>query len=74
MTDDNLARLIVNVPETSLGEVTGELNRRGAWLDKMTSKDGLCTVETRIPKREVQGFETWLKKTANGEMQLTKDQ
>lgn len=74
MTNDELVKLVVNVPETSVGEVMGELNRRGAWLDNMTSKGGFCIVETRVPKQEVQGFETWLKKTANGKIQIMKDQ
>lgn len=68
MMDDELTRLIVNVTESSVGEVMGELNRRGAWLDKMTSKDGLCVVETRIPKREIQSFKMWLENTTGGEL------
>lgn len=72
--DDERARVIVNVPESSIGEVMGELNRRGAWLDNMTNKDGSCIVETRVPKQEVKNFATWLEKTANGNIQILKDQ
>lgn len=72
--DDERARVIVNVSESSVGEVMGELNRRGAWLDKMINKDGLCIVETRIPIQEVKNFETWLKKAVNGNVQILKDQ
>lgn len=70
MMEDDLTRLIMTIPESSLGEVTGELNRRGAWLDKMTANEaaGLCVIETRIPRRELQEFETWFKKTTKGEI------
>lgn len=68
MMDDELARLIVNVPESSIGEVMGALNHRGAWLDKMTNKDGLCVVEARIPRSQLREFERWLKKTTKGEI------
>lgn len=70
--DDELARLIVNAPESSVGEVMGELNRRGAWLDKMTNKDGHCAVETRLPKRDVPDFEKWLEKITNGRATVTR--
>lgn len=54
MMDHEFKKLVVNVPESSVGEVMGELNRRGAWLDNMTSKGGFCIVETRVPKQEIQ--------------------
>lgn len=66
--NDELVGLIVNVPERSLGEVAGELNRRGAWLDKTTLKNGVCFVEARIPKREMQSFKMWPKRITHGEI------
>jgi hypothetical protein len=59
--DAKLTPLTINVPETCLGEVSGELNRRGAWLDSIIRKDGACVLETRIPVLEVKSFEAWLK-------------
>jgi len=69
--NDDLAKVVVKVPETIVGEVSGELNRIVAWLDNMTITDGICAIEAQLPKSEVHRFKLWLRKTHNGEIRNT---
>jgi hypothetical protein len=59
--DKHFEQLTVVVPEGLVGVVSGELSRCGAWLDGLSSDDGLCSVLTRLPVEEVASFTSWLK-------------
>jgi hypothetical protein len=59
--DKQFEHLTVVVPEGLVGLVSGELSRRGAWLDGLSNDGGLCSVLTRLPIEEVASFSAWLK-------------
>jgi len=59
--DRHYEHMTVVVPESLVGVVSGELSRRGAWLDGLSNDDGLCSVLTRLPVEEIASFSSWLK-------------
>jgi hypothetical protein len=58
--DDHLVLCVVSMPKVAVGEVAGELNRRGALLDDFAGSGKAISIHARIPHGEVASFRTWL--------------
>ncbi|HSD97093.1 MAG TPA: hypothetical protein VLB06_08120 [Sulfuricaulis sp.] len=64
--DEKLTKLVLSVPETSIGIVLGELNHCGGWIDGMKNENGVCTVEARAPVQQIESYKRWLQEYTNG--------
>jgi translation elongation factor EF-G len=64
--NETRASLLVVLPAAWVGDVSGELSRRGAWLDGLTSEDDVCSVKARMPVAQVPDVEVWLKRLTRG--------
>jgi translation elongation factor EF-G len=64
--EDELSNIVVRVPAVFLGQVLGELNQRGAWLDGMKDEAGISVVQARAPAQGVSNFKQWLKEITGG--------
>ena len=67
-----LQKYILMIPESNLGEVVGELNHRGAYLDRMGDAEEVFTVEARAPENRMVDFESWLLDVTNGQGKFVK--
>ena len=56
----DLIQIRVRIPESSIGNVSGELSSRGAWLDELKSERGVSIISARLPQAELTDFESWL--------------
>ncbi|MEA3505235.1 MAG: elongation factor G [Bacteroidota bacterium] len=57
----------VNIPEAYLGDVTGDLNKRRAILEDVSSKTGgLQVIKCRVPLSEMFGYVTALRTVTSG--------
>ena len=65
-----LATFRVRVPEAVVGDVSAELSRRGAWLDRLDNERGVCIVTARASPDELAGFKAWLETFTHGAGQL----
>ena len=67
---ENLRKLVLRVPETSIGVALGELNHRGGWIDAMKNEAGMYTVEARAPVEQIESYKDWLRENTNGKGSL----
>lgn len=68
--DELLKAYIVSVPEECVGEVSGALNIRGAWLDGIESQGGVAEIKTRANPEVMSEFREWLAELTGGKGKL----
>jgi len=62
-----IMKVEVNIPEAYLGDVTGDLNKRRAILEDVSSKNGgLQVIKCRVPLSEMFGYVTALRTITSG--------
>ena len=61
----------VNTPDTYLGDVTGDLNRRRAILESITAKVGVQAVKAKVPLGQMFGYVTALRTITSGRANST---
>ena len=61
----------VNTPDTYLGDVTGDLNRRRAILESITAKVGVQSVKAQVPLSQMFGYVTALRTITSGRANST---
>lgn len=61
----------VNTPDTYLGDVTGDLNRRRAILESITAKVGVQAVKAKVPLSQMFGYVTALRTITSGRANST---
>jgi elongation factor G len=59
-------KLEVVTPDTNVGEVTGDLNKRRAILQGINAKDGYQVVKALVPLSEMFGYVTSLRTLTSG--------
>ena len=64
--DELLKAYKVIVPEDCVGEVTGALNLRGAWLDEIESDNGSVEIKARANPEVMVEFREWLTDLTGG--------
>lgn len=66
MISENLRECLITTPEECLGDVMGELNRIGAWLDNWLgqsgpkNENGIVFFSARMPVEVLDEFKRWL--------------
>ncbi|MFA6932898.1 MAG: elongation factor G [Bacteroidales bacterium] len=63
--------LEVTTPDTYLGAVTGDLNRRRAILESITAKVGIQAVKAKVPLSQMFGYVTSLRTITSGRANST---
>jgi predicted membrane GTPase involved in stress response len=66
---NQLAKYVVEAPETYMGEVLNHLNELGAWFEDLEKRGRTSRLCFRAPEAKMRGFQEWLKRatrTANG--------
>lgn len=63
--------LEVTTPDTYLGAVTGDLNRRRAILESITAKVGIQAVKAKVPLSQMFGYVTALRTITSGRANST---
>jgi elongation factor G len=63
--------LEVTTPDTYLGMVTGDLNRRRAILESITAKIGIQAVKAKVPLSQMFGYVTSLRTITSGRANST---
>jgi len=63
--------LEVTTPDTYLGMVTGDLNRRRAILESITAKVGIQAVKAKVPLSQMFGYVTALRTITSGRANST---
>lgn len=63
--------LEVTTPDTYLGTVTGDLNRRRAILESITAKIGIQAVKAKVPLSQMFGYVTSLRTITSGRANST---
>ena len=63
--------LEVTTPDTYLGAVTGDLNRRRAILENVTAKMGIQAVRCKVPLSQMFGYVTSLRTITSGRANST---
>ncbi|MBO4739578.1 MAG: elongation factor G [Bacteroidales bacterium] len=66
-----IMKVEVVVPDTYLGNVTGDLNRRRAVLSEITAKIGLQHIRANVPLAEMFGYITNLRSLTSGRGSVT---
>lgn len=61
-----ISKIKVYIPETYMGDVTGDLNTRRARILGMGAEDGMQTIEAEIPSSETFTYATQLRSMAQG--------
>jgi elongation factor G len=61
----------VSVPSRFMGDITGDLNGRGARIQGMDSMGDLQIIKALVPSREVQRYSTDLRSMTAGEGSYT---
>ncbi|MCF0209982.1 MAG: elongation factor G [Bacteroidales bacterium] len=61
----------VNTPDTYLGDVTGDLNRRRAILESINAKVGVQAVKAKVPLSQMFGYVTALRTITSGRANST---
>jgi len=61
-----IMKLEVMTPDDYVGNVTGDLNRRRAVMEEMTSKQGLQLIRVKVPLAEMFGYITNLRSLTSG--------
>jgi translation elongation factor EF-G len=68
--DELLRAYIVSVPEDYVGEVSGALNLRGAWLDGIETQSGVAEIKTRANPEAMSEFKEFLAEITGGKGKL----
>jgi len=64
--------VVVTTPETNLGDVIGDLNRRrGKILGQEVGKGGITVVQSEVPLSEMFGYSTQLRSLSSGRASYT---
>jgi elongation factor G len=61
-----LMKIEVVMPETSMGDVVGDLNKRRGMVEGMDTKDGDSVVHAKVPLSEMFGYVTTLRTITSG--------
>ncbi len=64
-------KLEVVTPDENVGDVTGDLNRRRAILEDITTKTGFQVVKAKVPLSEMFGYVTSLRTLTSGRASST---
>ena len=64
-------KLEVNTPDTYVGDVTGDLNRRRGMLENITAKVGVQSVHALVPLEQMFGYVTTLRTITSGRANST---
>ena len=66
-----IMKLEVVTPDENVGDVTGDLNRRRAILEDITTKTGFQVVKAKVPLSEMFGYVTSLRTLSSGRASST---
>jgi len=66
-----IMKLEVVTPDANVGDVTGDLNRRRAILEDITTKTGFQVVKAKVPLSEMFGYVTSLRTLSSGRASST---
>lgn len=62
-----IMKVVVTTPETSIGDVIGDINRRrGRILTQNSMKGGIVEIESQVPLSEMFGYPTTLRSITSG--------
>jgi elongation factor G len=61
-----MMKVEVEVPETFLGDVIGDLNSRRGHIEGMNSDDGIAKVSVKVPLAEMFGYATDIRSKTQG--------
>jgi len=68
--DELLRTYVISVPEDCIGDVSGALNSRGAWLDEIKTDGGVAEIQARADDEAMLGFKEWLVEVTGGRGKL----
>lgn len=61
-----IMKVVVTTPDTSIGDVIGDINRRRGRIMNQNSNKGLIEIESEIPLAEMFGYSTQLRSITSG--------
>jgi elongation factor G len=61
-----IMKLEVDTPDTSMGDVVGDLNKRRGQVEGMDSKLGAAVIKAKVPLSEMFGYVTALRTITSG--------
>ena len=59
---EKLNNYTFNIPEEFIGEIMGEVSKRGGWLNEQDNENENVTFSVKIAAENMLGFEEWFKK------------
>jgi elongation factor G len=63
---DPIMKIEILVPETSMGDVIGDLNSRSGKIESIASRSGLQVIKAIVPLAKTFGYSTSLRSATQG--------